>query len=222
VSNTDNVNILCTYWLTIDWYWQTTEKRQTRPLVREGKSSVTALARARTNSKLQTRPPVREGATKLQTRNCLKEISRRKKIDRGSQMRVWHQDGLADWLSVIMWLWLDLMERILSALRDSSVQVTGKVTVPFGKHSDSSRHKIQIEARPSTVVFMYLTATQLCCPSCHHALSSFTFNIYPFTWIFLFSPFPQPFLAQTCPHSRLTTEPGEYATSMQSPSRTER
>jgi hypothetical protein len=30
-------------------------------------------------SKLQTRPLVREGATKLQTRNYLKEISRRKK-----------------------------------------------------------------------------------------------------------------------------------------------
>jgi hypothetical protein len=30
-------------------------------------------------SNLQTRPLVREGATKLQTRNCLKEISRRKK-----------------------------------------------------------------------------------------------------------------------------------------------
>jgi hypothetical protein len=29
-------------------------------------------------SKLQTRPLVREGATKLQTRNCLKKISRRK------------------------------------------------------------------------------------------------------------------------------------------------
>jgi hypothetical protein len=31
-------------------------------------------------SNLQVLPLVREGATKLQTRNCLKEISRRKKI----------------------------------------------------------------------------------------------------------------------------------------------
>jgi hypothetical protein len=28
------------------------------------------------------------------------------KIGRGSQMGAWHQDGLADWLSVVMWLWL--------------------------------------------------------------------------------------------------------------------
>jgi hypothetical protein len=28
------------------------------------------------------------------------------KIDRGSQMGAWHQYGLADWLSVVVWLWL--------------------------------------------------------------------------------------------------------------------
>jgi hypothetical protein len=39
----------------------------------------TLYARDRGYCNLQTRPLVREGATKLQTRNCLKEISRRKK-----------------------------------------------------------------------------------------------------------------------------------------------
>jgi hypothetical protein len=38
-----------------------------------------ALARTSSNSKLQTRPLVREDATKYQTHNCLKKISRRKK-----------------------------------------------------------------------------------------------------------------------------------------------
>jgi hypothetical protein len=37
------------------------------------------MAQKQLYSNLQTRPPVREGSTKLQTRNCLKEISRRKK-----------------------------------------------------------------------------------------------------------------------------------------------
>jgi hypothetical protein len=31
-----------------------------------------------------------------------------RKIGRVSQMGAWHQDGLADWLSVVMWLWLRL------------------------------------------------------------------------------------------------------------------
>jgi hypothetical protein len=38
------------------------------------------MAQKQLYSNLQTRPLVREGATKLQIRNCLKEISRRKKI----------------------------------------------------------------------------------------------------------------------------------------------
>jgi hypothetical protein len=29
-----------------------------------------------------------------------------RKFGRGSQMGAWHQDGLTDWLSVVMWLWL--------------------------------------------------------------------------------------------------------------------
>jgi hypothetical protein len=31
-----------------------------------------------------------------------------RKIGRGSQIGAWHQDRLADWLSVVMWLWLRL------------------------------------------------------------------------------------------------------------------
>jgi hypothetical protein len=42
------------------------------------KGDCSGKAQKQLYSKLQTRPPVREGATKLQTRNCLKEISRRK------------------------------------------------------------------------------------------------------------------------------------------------
>jgi hypothetical protein len=37
------------------------------------------MAQKHLYSNLQTRPLIREGATKLQTRSCLKEISRRKK-----------------------------------------------------------------------------------------------------------------------------------------------
>jgi hypothetical protein len=44
------------------------------------KSDCSGKAQKQLYSNLQTRPQVREGATKLQTRNCLKEISRRKKI----------------------------------------------------------------------------------------------------------------------------------------------
>jgi hypothetical protein len=43
------------------------------------KSDCSGKAHKQLYSNLQTRPLVREGATKLQTRNCLKEISRRKK-----------------------------------------------------------------------------------------------------------------------------------------------
>jgi hypothetical protein len=43
------------------------------------KSYCSGKAQKQLYSNLQTRPLVREGATKLQTHNCLKEISRRKK-----------------------------------------------------------------------------------------------------------------------------------------------
>jgi hypothetical protein len=43
------------------------------------KSNSSGKAQKQLYSNLQTRPLVREGATKLQTRNCLKEISRRTK-----------------------------------------------------------------------------------------------------------------------------------------------
>jgi hypothetical protein len=65
-----------------------------------------ALSMPGKNWKLQTRLLVREGAPHQQTRNCLKIKRQGEKICRGSQMGAWHQDGLADWLSVVMWLWL--------------------------------------------------------------------------------------------------------------------
>jgi hypothetical protein len=43
------------------------------------KSDCSGKAQKQLYSNLQTRPLVREGATNLQTRKCLKEISRRKK-----------------------------------------------------------------------------------------------------------------------------------------------
>jgi hypothetical protein len=43
------------------------------------KSDCSGKAQKQLYSNLQTHPLVREGATKLQTGNCLKEISRRKK-----------------------------------------------------------------------------------------------------------------------------------------------
>jgi hypothetical protein len=44
------------------------------------KSDCSGKAQKQLYSNLQTRPLVREGATKLQTRSCLKEISRRTEI----------------------------------------------------------------------------------------------------------------------------------------------
>jgi hypothetical protein len=43
------------------------------------KSDSSGMAQKQLYSNLQTRPLVREGATKLQTRHCLKELSKRKK-----------------------------------------------------------------------------------------------------------------------------------------------
>jgi hypothetical protein len=70
-----------------------------------------ALAMPGKNWKLQTRLLVREGAPYQQTCNCLKIIKERLgKFCSGSQMGAWHQYGLADWLSVVMWHWLDYEE----------------------------------------------------------------------------------------------------------------
>jgi hypothetical protein len=66
-----------------------------------------AMAMPSKNWKLQIRLLVREGALHQQTHNFLKIIKeRRRKIGCGSQMGAWHQDRLADWQSVIIWLWL--------------------------------------------------------------------------------------------------------------------
>jgi hypothetical protein len=69
------------------------------------KSDYSGKAQKQLYSKLQTHPLVREGATKLQKRNCLKKkFQGDSKIGHESQMDAWHQDWLADWLSVVMWL----------------------------------------------------------------------------------------------------------------------
>jgi hypothetical protein len=53
----------------------------------------------------RTDPTSRQrGRPTQQTRNCQKKIikERKEKIGRGSQMCAWHQDVLADWLSVVI------------------------------------------------------------------------------------------------------------------------
>jgi hypothetical protein len=62
----------------------------------------TALARASSIYKRQTRPLVREGAPQKQDCNC--QIVIWSWVSDGAR----HQDLLADWPSVAMWLWLGL------------------------------------------------------------------------------------------------------------------
>jgi hypothetical protein len=55
------------------------------------------------NWKPQARLLVKEVAPHQQTHDCLQIIKEiRGKIGRGSQMGAWHQDRLADWLSVVI------------------------------------------------------------------------------------------------------------------------
>jgi hypothetical protein len=96
-----------------------------------------ALAMPSINWKVQTRLLVREGAPHQQTRTCLKIIKgRREKIGRGSQMGAWHQDRLADWLSVIIefwhWLWLGpYFNAVLAVI----YRLCGLVVTVFGYRS---------------------------------------------------------------------------------------
>jgi hypothetical protein len=55
------------------------------------------------------------------------EYQGERKIGRGSQMGAWHQDGLAHWLSVVMWLWLYNASKI-SRYRSEVWSVTGQQT----------------------------------------------------------------------------------------------
>jgi hypothetical protein len=55
------------------------------------------------HDKWETRPLVREGARHRQNRNCLTVT----KIWSSTPEGAWHEDWLADWSSVVMWLWLD-------------------------------------------------------------------------------------------------------------------
>jgi IS30 family transposase len=55
------------------------------------------------NWKVQTRLLVREGAPQPTRNRKKKKIKERMgKIGRRSQVGAWHQDGLADWLSVVI------------------------------------------------------------------------------------------------------------------------
>jgi hypothetical protein len=110
VSNTDNVNTLCTYWLTIDWYWQKTDttssqRGQTRAGLRWRGLAATVIYRPVLSSEraLQNKKPA----------TVLIKISRRKKN------WSWVPDGRLtprhqDCLSVVMWLWLWLLELRIS------------------------------------------------------------------------------------------------------------
>jgi hypothetical protein len=68
VSNADNVNILCNYlvYILTDYRLILTKDRPDLSSERAD-TSVTALARASSNSNFQTRPLLREEATKYQT-----------------------------------------------------------------------------------------------------------------------------------------------------------
>jgi hypothetical protein len=84
----------------------------------------TALGMPSKNWKLQTRLLVREGAPNQQTRKYLKVIKERTLNGCESQMGAWHQDRLADWLSIVMWhwlwlwLWLELVCQLVSYITD--------------------------------------------------------------------------------------------------------
>jgi hypothetical protein len=64
----------------------------------------TTLENASSICKKQTRPLVREGAPQKQDCNCQTLINIWSWAPDGAR----HQDLLIDWLSVAMWLWLDL------------------------------------------------------------------------------------------------------------------
>jgi hypothetical protein len=65
------------------------------------KSDCSGKAQKQFYSKLQTRPLVREGATNNKHADVWKEFQGERKIGQRSQMGAWHQDRLADWLSVV-------------------------------------------------------------------------------------------------------------------------
>jgi hypothetical protein len=99
---TDNVNTLCTYWLTIDWYWQ---KRLTKDRPDLSPERVHPRLRCQWPAATVNYRHVLSSERALQNNNpatVLKKFQGEIKIGRGSEMGAWHQDGLADWLSVVI------------------------------------------------------------------------------------------------------------------------
>jgi hypothetical protein len=66
----------------------------------------TALAKASSINKRQPRPLVREGASQKQDRNCQRVINIWSWAPDGAR----HQDLLVDWPSIAMWLWLAVVK----------------------------------------------------------------------------------------------------------------
>jgi hypothetical protein len=138
VSNTDNVNILCKYLmyiLSIDWYWQ-----KTGPTSRQKRQTLAGL-RWRGPAATGNYRPVLSSERALQ--NNKQQLSKRKsqgerKIGRRFQLGAWHQDGLADWLSVVMWLWLWL-ERVFRETWPFRLESLKFETVKYGRESRESR-----------------------------------------------------------------------------------
>jgi hypothetical protein len=65
------------------------------------KSDCSGNAQKQLYNKLQTRPLVREGAKNNKRADVWRKFQGERKIDQRSQMGAWHQDRLADWLSVV-------------------------------------------------------------------------------------------------------------------------
>jgi hypothetical protein len=65
------------------------------------KSDCSGKAQKQFNSKLQTRPLVREGVQNNKAAAVYRKFHGEIKIGHRSQMGAWHQDRLADWLSVV-------------------------------------------------------------------------------------------------------------------------
>jgi hypothetical protein len=82
-------------------------------VLRDVNLRVTALARPRSNCTVSNRPVLLSERVlqNYKPATVWRKFQRESKIGRGSQMGTWHQDWLADWLSVVMWLQLRLCKR---------------------------------------------------------------------------------------------------------------
>jgi hypothetical protein len=87
-----------------------TKDTKDKPNLSWGRAGRSGTALARTRRTVNYRPVL---SSERALQNNKPQLSKRKsqgerKIGHGSQMGAWHQDGLNDWLSVVMWLWLRL------------------------------------------------------------------------------------------------------------------